>query len=144
MKKILFPLENNKLGICYAATEEIPIEDIIKISIPENTPHKIVDDIDVLSPFINCCDFDIETGYKINIERCKELWVHIFREERTPILQKLDIEFMRAVESKDEQKQKEISEKKQALRDVTLIQLPNTLQELKNTWPEILGKSPFI
>ena len=28
--------------------------------------------------------------------------------------------------------------KKQALRDITLIELPNTLNEIKNTWPDVL------
>jgi hypothetical protein len=144
MKKILFPLDQNHLGICYVVDDSISIEDIIKISIPENTPYKIVEEINVISPFTNCYDFDQENGYKINIQRCKDFWLFNFRKVRTSLLQELDIDFMRAVESKDENKQSEISQKKQQLRDVTLIDLPNTLMELKNTWPEILGKNPFL
>jgi len=50
---------------------------------------------------------------------------------------------MRAVESGNTALQKEIAAKKQALRDVTKTELPNTLEEIKATWPEILGKNPF-
>jgi hypothetical protein len=50
---------------------------------------------------------------------------------------------MRAVEAGDIDLQKEIASKKQALRDVTKTELPNTLEGIKNTWPEILGENPF-
>lgn len=144
MKKILFPLENNVLGICNPATEEISLEEIIKISIPENTPYKIVDEINVLPQFIKCCDFDQELGYKVNPDRCKDYWLSLFRDARLPIMEQLDIEFMRAIEDGNKEKQLEISEKKQKLRDVTKTPLPSTLEELKNTWPDILGNKIFV
>jgi hypothetical protein len=144
MKKILFPLENNVLGICNPATEEISLEEIIKISIPENTPYKIVDEINVLPQFIKCCDFDQELGYKVNPDRCKDYWLSLFRDVRLPIMEQLDIEFIRAIEDGNKEKQLEISEKKQELRDVTKTPLPSTLEELKNTWPDILGNKIFV
>jgi hypothetical protein len=35
-------------------------------------------------------------------------------------------------------KQQEIASMKQQLRDITAIELPDNLEDLKNTWPSIL------
>lgn len=76
---------------------------------------------------------------KINIEKAKQIWLDKFRIARKPILEQLDIDFIRAVEQGDIDLQKEISSKKQLLRDVTEIPLPDDLEEIKSTWPEILS-----
>jgi hypothetical protein len=77
------------------------------------------------------------------IEIQKKVQLDLFRKKRNLLLQELDVAFLIALEKKDEQSQKEIAAKKQALRDVTKTDLPNTLEEIKDTWPEILGKNPF-
>lgn len=56
---------------------------------------------------------------KINIEKAKEIKKESLRQERKPLLEQLDIEMMRALETSDLQKQSEIAAKKQALRDAT-------------------------
>lgn len=76
---------------------------------------------------------------KINIEKAKQIWLDKFRIARKPILEQLDIDFIRAVEQGDIDLQKEISLKKQLLRDITEIPLPDDLEEIKSTWPEILS-----
>ena len=78
---------------------------------------------------------------KINIDKAKEIWLNHYRAARAPILAALDVDFMKAVESGNIDIQKEIASKKQALRDVTKIELPDTLEEIKATWPEILGQN---
>ena len=68
------------------------------------------------------------------------------RKKRIKLFPQLDVEFMRAVEMGDSVKQAEIAAKKQALRDLTDINIDsvNTIQELKALWPiELLGDSPF-
>jgi hypothetical protein len=45
---------------------------------------------------------------------------------------------MKAVESGDKKIQKSIASKKQELRDITSINLSNNLDEIKNTWPDVL------
>lgn len=82
-------------------------------------------------------DNDTDT-VDIDIVKAKEIKLNIFRQLRKPILENLDVEFMRAVEIDDKVMQKEISDKKQALRDVTLIELPNDVEQLKAFTPEIL------
>jgi len=46
---------------------------------------------------------------------------------------------MKAVEANDEVKKAKIIAAKQALRDVTLTQLPDDLAGIKATWPDILN-----
>ena len=68
------------------------------------------------------------------------------RKKRIKLFPELDIQFMRAVEMGDVAKQTEIAAKKQALRDLTDINIDsvNTIEELKALWPtDILGPSPF-
>lgn len=70
----------------------------------------------------------------INIEKAKEIKKNAIRQERSPLLSELDIEFMKAVELGDAQKQQEIAAKKQELRDITkheAISSASTVEELK-------------
>lgn len=79
----------------------------------------------------------------MNTEEAKKLQMYYFRKARKGLLKDLDVDFLRAIELEDTSLQKEIAAKKQALRDVTKTELPNTLEGIKNTWPEILGQNPF-
>ncbi len=66
----------------------------------------------------------------------KNEWRHLRKNK----LEKLDIEFMKAIETNDMVKQEEIKLKKQALRDVTDIDVSNlTDDELENFTPDILN-----
>jgi hypothetical protein len=76
----------------------------------------------------------------VNPDKAKAIWKDKWREARKPLLASLDIEFMRAVESADIDKQAEIASKKQELRDVTNTQiLGTTPEEIKSVWPEVLN-----
>jgi uncharacterized protein YdaT len=55
----------------------------------------------------------------INLDKAKEIKKNKLREERKALLESLDVEFVRALESGDSEKQQEIAAKKQALRDAT-------------------------
>jgi hypothetical protein len=75
----------------------------------------------------------------VNPDKAKAIWKDKWREARKPMLASLDIEFMKAVESADTDKQAEIASKKQALRDVTQTEIiGNTSEEIKSVWPNIL------
>jgi len=75
----------------------------------------------------------------VNPTKAKAIWKDKWREARKPLLASLDIEFMRAVELADSEKQAEIASKKQALRDVTQTEIVgNTPEEIKSVWPDIL------
>ena len=78
----------------------------------------------------------------INLDKAKNIQKNKWRTARKPLLEKLDTEFMRAVETGDTTKQQQIAAKKQALRDVTNTDLSSvtTPEELKNVWPDILSQ----
>jgi len=76
----------------------------------------------------------------VNSDTAKAIWKDKWREARKPLLASLDIEFMKAVETADTEKQAEIASKKQALRDVTLTEIVgNTPEEIKAVWPSVLN-----
>ena len=76
----------------------------------------------------------------INPDKAKAIWKDKWREARKPLLASLDIEFMKAVETADTEKQAEIASKKQALRDVTQTEIVgNTPEEIKAVWPSVLN-----
>jgi len=76
----------------------------------------------------------------VNPDKAKAIWKDKWREARKPILASLDIEFMKAVEAGDSEKQAEIASKKQALRDVTQTKINgNTPEEIKAVWPSVLN-----
>ena len=74
--------------------------------------------------------------FTINMDKAKEIKKDLIRRDRTDELTKLDVEFLRAVEAGDTQKQSEIAAKKQALRDATEhpalvnVQTPEELKAL--------------
>jgi hypothetical protein len=76
----------------------------------------------------------------VNPDKAKAIWKDKWREARKPLLASLDIEFMKAVELADTEKQAEIASKKQALRDVTQTEIVgNTPEEIKSVWPSVLN-----
>ena len=75
----------------------------------------------------------------VNPDKAKAIWKDKWREARKSLLASLDIEFMKAVEFANTEKQAEIASKKQALRDVTKTEIVgNTPEEIKSVWPDIL------
>lgn len=87
---------------------------------------------------------------KINLDKAKEIQKDKLREVRKPLLEKLDSEFVRALEFGTDVT--EIKEQKQALRDVTKIveeieisgtTVDEVTSELKQVWnEELLGPKP--
>jgi hypothetical protein len=76
----------------------------------------------------------------VNLDKARAIWKDKWREARKPLLASLDIEFMKAVENADTEKQAEIASKKQALRDVTQTEIVgNTPEEIKSVWPSVLN-----
>jgi hypothetical protein len=76
----------------------------------------------------------------VNLDKARAIWKDKWREARKPLLASLDIEFMKAVETADTEKQAEIASKKQALRDVTQTEIVgNTPEEIKSVWPSVLN-----
>lgn len=70
----------------------------------------------------------------VNIEQAKNIWIDNIRTKRQPFLEALDIEYIKAIESNDTEKQQDIIAKKNLLRDCTQdarIQNATSTEELK-------------
>jgi hypothetical protein len=83
---------------------------------------------------------------EINLEKALEIHKKKIREKRESVFKDLDIQFMKALEQGNTTLSAEIGAKKQALRDITDIDISNisTLDELKQIWDvELLGESPY-
>jgi hypothetical protein len=77
----------------------------------------------------------------VDMTKAREIKRDMIRAERKPLLEKLDVEFMRAQEAGDTALQQEIAAKKQALRDATVdpvIDAATTPDELKAVRPDVL------
>lgn len=78
-------------------------------------------------------DVDMPKAREIHRERLRRL--------RTPLLEQLDADYMRADESGDQQEKRRVAAQKQALRDVPAdprIDAAQTPEELKAVIPEVL------
>jgi hypothetical protein len=88
---------------------------------------------------------------KINVDKAKEIQKNKLREARKPLLEKLDVDFVRALELGGDTAS--IAAQKQALRDVTNIvteaeitgtTVDEVTTELKAIWnEELLGPKPL-
>ena len=77
----------------------------------------------------------------VNMDKARDIKKDMIRADRTPKLEALDVEFMRAVEAGDTAAQATIAVKKQALRDATddpAIAAATTPDELKAVVPTAL------
>jgi hypothetical protein len=77
-----------------------------------------------------------ETGIVVDIEKAKDIQRDHWRRLRTPKLEALDLDFMRALEAGESLVA--IAAAKTALRDVTETELSGTLEEIKANIPAIL------
>lgn len=82
----------------------------------------------------------------IDVNRALDVHKKQIRAKREILFKDLDVQFMRALEVGNTALSTEIGAKKQALRDITDIDVSNvtTLDELKALWnEELLGPSPY-
>jgi hypothetical protein len=139
MPFITYPQPNGQVAVIIPADPSLSIEEIAAKDVPEGVPYKIVDSLEVDNDYFNAYDFNEEAGAEVNIDKAKALHLDKFREARKPILSKLDVDYMKAIEVEDSVKASQIAIAKQELRDVTKLPLPDTLSEIKETWPDILN-----
>ena len=134
--------ETNKLAVL-VSSGELSVEKLLEKTISSSRPYSIMESLDIDDYFYDAYEYK-DKKIILNISKAKDIHLNNFRKVRTAILQQLDVDFLRAVEIDNKQKQKEISVKKMALRDVTLTPLPETPDEIKKIWPSILGTNPYI
>jgi hypothetical protein len=135
MPFIIYPQPNGQVAVIIPCGA---IEDCIK-DVPEGVPYKIVDSLDLDNDYFNAYDYSEGSSAEVNIDKAKAIHLDKFRAARAPKLQKLDVDYMKAIEVEDHEAAAAIAVAKQELRDITKIPLPDTLPEIKETWPEILN-----
>jgi hypothetical protein len=142
MKCIAYRTKENNLCILYPVLNRgLSLEEIIAKDVRADIYH-IMESESLPSEPIFSRAWELEGGVvKVNLEKAKEIWKDVWRHTREPILKKLDLEWMRALEIGDVAKTSEVFQKKKELRDVTNINLDSifTPEDLKNFWPSCLS-----
>ena len=149
-QRIIYPGDDGIVSIIVPMPNcGLTIQEIADKDVPEGKPHKIIDvsEIPTDPTFRDAWEGDGEgadlTTIAVNMDKAKGIWRDKWRKERGPLLENLDVQWMRATESRDEVKQDEIAQKKQELRDVTETDLESVdeTDQLKSIWPDCLTQS---
>lgn len=75
-------------------------------------------------------------------DKAKNIWKDKWRDARAPLLAKLDVDYIQALEKMDTVRMGQIASKKQALRDVTKIDISgSTPTDIMCVWPSILNSN---
>jgi hypothetical protein len=135
MPFITYPQANGQFAVIIPTGD---VQDCLK-DVPANTPYKIVDSLDIDDSYFNSYDYSEETGAVLNMDKAKAIRLDQFREARKPLLEALDVDYMRALEVEDSVAAAAIAVRKQELRDVTKLPLPDSLDELKAFLPSALN-----
>jgi hypothetical protein len=104
------------------------------------TPSKIVDEWPVLMGFFSAYEFDANAGYAVNAAKAQEIQRGHWREARKKLWPALDAEYFKALEAGDEDEQESVAAQKQALRDATDTEMPDDIEGIIATWPEVLPR----
>jgi hypothetical protein len=147
MKYIIYKNTDNTVGVLSLSPNwDRSFEELAQKDVPEGLPWKVVEENELPKDRYLVSAWmlkDINEEITFDLKEVKKIWLNLYRKVRTPLLEKLDLEYMRADEAGNLELKKEIATKKQALRDVTKTELPDNLEGIKNTWPSILGDNPF-
>lgn len=125
-------------GITFTSDEEV-LDWIIKKDVPEGKSYRVItkDALPNDRTFRNAwTDSNPTPTVDVDMTKAKEMHKDTLRVLRVPKLQALDVEYMRALEAG--KSTTAIVKKKQLLRDITNISLPNTPDELKAYIPDCL------
>jgi hypothetical protein len=131
MQVIIYSQNNGHVAVC-TPTGELPIEEVLTKDCPEGAiivdssslPHEHND-------FFNAWELN-GTAVTVNLDKAKAITKDRLRQERAPLLQKLDVDYQRADEASEAAKKAEVVAEKQRLRDITqLADQATTLDELK-------------
>lgn len=133
----LYIMNSNQITVQWFQSEK---DCLNHISGTQNPKYKIEKDGPSLF-FINAMYWDI-LNKKISIDTnlAKEIKRNELRFLRQSLFDKLDSLYMKNFQLQEEEKTKEIVNLKQQLRDITLIDLPNDLNELLYYIPDIFIK----
>jgi len=155
MKVIVYKNENNRLSVIYPCykddmtdqekdeyAEFVKNKDVPKQEDGSPTPSWLIDvnDIPSIKNVRNAWSINELGQIYFDRDEAIEIKKDQFRNSRKPLLEKLDVRFMRALEAGDTSSLPQIAAKKQELRDITDISFNDydTPQKLHEFIPDIL------
>lgn len=98
--------------------------------------------------FRNAWNFNKNARFGHDMNKAKEIFKDKIRSVRAPLLEALDVEYIKADEKENAAEKNNIVIKKQKLRDATAnINIANatTIIELKSAWDtDLLGSNPYF
>lgn len=137
MKQVIIFKDKNGVSVVVPVGAN-KIEQLLN-AVPEGAEHIVVNRSSIPKDRYFRDAWDIVGGkLVVDIDTAKEIQRDHWRKLREPIIKRLDLQFMKALESGDEKLINEVTAKKNALRDVTNTPLPNNLKKIKATIPSIL------
>lgn len=152
---IIYPNPETMGGICISCPcEDSTLSEVINKDLPQGVSYLVVSysDLPEDKNFIDAWEVDFSSqeglsmGITINMEKAREIHRYKMRLARIPLLQELDVEFMRALEAGEDSSL--IENKKNQLRDCTQsISISNALttEDLRASWDqELLGPTPYL
>jgi hypothetical protein len=139
MKIIAYKQDNGSLGIISLFQGDDVDAFFKKIGINTSVYRLLNGTEQIDSEFFDAHEITDNKEIVVNISKAKEIKKNKWRAMRIPILKQLDVDYMRAVERGDTAAQQKIASKKQQLRDITLIELPDSLEGIKSVLPEALS-----
>ena len=123
------------------ATKDDVMAYIAANNIPAGASFREIDDSQLPADrvFRNAWTDDLPTDtVDVDIKKAQAIKQDTFRALRKPLLEAADIEYLRALEAGDTEAQLAIAAKKQALRDITKIKLPDDIELLAAFVPKEL------
>jgi len=145
MQTIIYATDSGGVSVLTPVTARFTLVQIAEKDVPKRSdgsdrPWRIVDlvTLPLDQEFFDAWDWTDEGPVEVNSSKAQEIQRNRWRQARIPKLATLDVEYMRALESGDTAKQTNVAAQKQALRNVTLTPLPDDLEGIKGTWPEML------
>lgn len=154
--KVAIYCESDSICIVYPFPDcGLSLEEIIQRSIPTGTKYIITSKSDLPESRLYRDAWILKSNkIEIDLEKAKEIQKNYIRQVRDKLLKNKDIEYMRALESNNDSKILEITNQKNALRDITKIvdnftcdsKNPNIItNKLSQVWnSSILGQNPYI
>jgi len=140
-KRIIYLNDEGTVSIIVPSSNSgLTIQEIAEKDVPTGKTYKIVNSSDISSDrtFRNAWVLDTNNDVEINIAKAKDVWKNKIREARKPALEKLDVDYTKAVEAGSSTTS--IVTDKNTLRDLPdQVDTATTTDEIKAVWNDMLG-----
>lgn len=114
-------------------SHEIDPHDYVSKNFPKHFIYTIFHESPIkANEYVDVHKFDENMNLYIDITAAKQFHLSLLRNERQPLLKKLDLDFIIALENGDDEQISKIKEMKRRLRDVTIHPLLNEVNNIED------------